>query len=456
MRGIGPKSTDSLLSLDPEQIDVVLTHPDQVAVCGRIYQMTTWLRDCETVDDLYALQTDLVSHLLTAQQRRSECTGAANRLLRNRAVGDITPFPDGRNQDTAEAWLLEAYVFARLERQIRSVGDALAWALFEFDRRVILALSQNQSPGPMVGKKGLGWELGHVKQFREDTGQFALLHDITNCLRIADVTEFHSDGRLRFTEVKAGGRSRPTQNRRADQAVAALNGNAPLPGRPDTGLLRLKTKHATDLDRLSDLFRVAGAEGCRSLVLEGGRALRAMNMPVLLGSVDDEPMRAADLMRAERDSSLQHAQFAGSTRLVQASSFDKAARSAIQVPYAVYPLDPQVIANLVCDFVGFDTVVSVDALVQVFQERGYGADVVAPLALGTETGAQMETDEPVLRVWNGTHTLTVRQQALSPLLYELLEPGAWASGITELLDGLHENAPANPVLVYADEAQTWR
>ena len=82
----------------------------------------------------------------------------------------------------------------RIARQYRCIGDALAWRVFGFQRRYILAFCHNQSSGVMAGKEGLSFERQRVDQiFRED-GQFALMHDLTNCLRIGDITVFGDAG----------------------------------------------------------------------------------------------------------------------------------------------------------------------------------------------------------------------------------------------------------------------
>ena len=100
-----------------------------------------------------------------------------------------------------ETWQLEREVCERVARQYRCVGDALAWRVFDFQRKQIIALCQNAPPGVMAGKKGLAAELDLVEQARA-AGQFAILHDLTNCLRIGDVTVFGNDGSFETIEVK--------------------------------------------------------------------------------------------------------------------------------------------------------------------------------------------------------------------------------------------------------------
>lgn len=118
-----------------------------------------------------------------------------------------------------ETWQLEHDVCERVVRQYRCVGDALAWRVFRFRRRPIIALCQNEPPGVMSGKAGLAAELDRVEQaFRED-GQFAILHDLTNCLRIGDVTVFGENGSFETLEIKSrSGRRNPAQLRKIKAA----------------------------------------------------------------------------------------------------------------------------------------------------------------------------------------------------------------------------------------------
>jgi hypothetical protein len=79
-------------------------------------------------------------------------------------------------------------LWERIARQYMCIGDALAWRVFGFERRYIIALSQNAPPGVMEGKEGLAAEREQVVWAWREDGRFALLHDLTNCLRIGDVT----------------------------------------------------------------------------------------------------------------------------------------------------------------------------------------------------------------------------------------------------------------------------
>ena len=82
------------------------------------------------------------------------------------------------------------------------LGDGIAWRASGYDRRYVIAVSSNASPGPMAGKSGLpqaSW--GATVEVR-NRGSFGLLHDLTNCLRIGDITEFKPDGSKLLYEIR--------------------------------------------------------------------------------------------------------------------------------------------------------------------------------------------------------------------------------------------------------------
>jgi hypothetical protein len=95
---------------------------------------------------------------------------------------------------------------------------------------MVLALSQNASPGMMYGKERLPFELGTVEHMWRDRGHFALLHDLTNCLRIGDLTEFTGDNARWIHEIRKKRPANKEQVARAQAAVNAIMAGADLPG----------------------------------------------------------------------------------------------------------------------------------------------------------------------------------------------------------------------------------
>jgi hypothetical protein len=210
MRGGRVKAGESIQSLSVEEIDTVLVHPSQQALLSRLAELIEWLKSCESPDDYYDFQWHLVGELYKVEERRGLCTRVVKTLRRGKGLpADSPTLPAGFDPTRLETWELEVFMCERLARQLRTVGDGLAWRYFNYNRRIILALSRNQSPGPMYPKDGLPSELDRVEACWKDSHHFALLHDHTNCLRIADISEFDGQGGVLLHEVKTSDRVEP-------------------------------------------------------------------------------------------------------------------------------------------------------------------------------------------------------------------------------------------------------
>ena len=85
----------------------------------------------------------------------------------------------------------------------------------------------NQSPGPLANKAGAEAEADAVEDFWEQESAFALRHDYTNILRVADLSVFSPGKPLWIYEVKAGADKHVggKQKRRMERVAALTVGH---------------------------------------------------------------------------------------------------------------------------------------------------------------------------------------------------------------------------------------
>jgi hypothetical protein len=429
----------------------VLRHPGQQATAADIAEMISWLRSCDQPSDFYELQRRLFGLLYTVEERRGQC----DRMVKRMRKGNTKLPPDGpsppHNGDPTqlESWEFEAYVYERLARQLRTIGDGLAWRCFGYDRRLILTLCRNASAGPMYGKKGLPYELGRIKELWEKDHHFALHHDLTNCLRIADLTEFTDDGGALLREIKAKPHTEKQQRDRAQAAVDAITQGAPLPGgRPGARLVQLAEPYRTNLKQLDDLIQLAKRYGCRGMKLSQGRALMASSLPAFMQRWGHDPEEGVGVLESTRQRAIKRAGIDTVMHHLKGYSGDTASRSPIMAPWSIYPFSPVDCASLICDLVIFETTVSAQALVDSLERAGLRGELMLANA---HTQLNGETD--VVRAHWRDRSLTWHAYGLNLLLYELAEPDTLARGIREVL--IMDNPPTEPVMTYANEAATW-
>jgi hypothetical protein len=430
----------SLIDENPETIDAALRHPAQLEACEVIRDLIVALRTLEQPEAYYEFQRLLFTHLLRAEERRAAAARNVKRVQRGRPV----PAPTSGN------WKTELLVANRVVRQLRSVGDALAWRSFHFDRRFILALSRNAPPGPMVGKRGLERELGELVHVWRRERCFALLHDLTNALRIADLTKFAPDGRF-LVEVKERAGHIPTaQMQRMQRAIDVINEGAPLPGEDgDVALFVSDQQFKTHLKRLQEILAAADREGFASLPVSHGWVVNAVSV---LSS-----RFPADLEAGLEESTNRRARAFARTGLDRvAHRFRGVSPTASQgtgnpagAPFAIYPFDPNVCARLTCDLLSFEAVIAWDRIARAFEAEGF--ETASPLPDRSEN---MAADQDVLHARRGNRGLTIHAAGLSQVLFEFVDPRRYAAAAREVLERL--GASGSSVFTFANERAVWR
>lgn len=406
------------------------------------------LRACRTFDQLDDFQRRLFQYLYEVQTHQGEVRRCQKRLSRGKALTfDASKLPTGADPQDPETWRIEDLVCDRICRQFRAVGDGLAWRASGNDRLYILALSNNPSPGPMTSKAGLDYELGAAVEMRR-RGCFGLLHDVTNCLRIADLTEFYADGGKLLYEIKKNPHAKKDpQLRRMSAAVEAVMNGGELPGIPGSAFVRPTVTCRTHMRSFQSAIRDAQEDVIIGRALPGRRALVVLSSPALARAGRDAP-GLADW--AERR--LVAIQIAGIATATHHISLNSAVRNhdfvPSAIPFALYPLSPAECALLICDYIVFEIVIDPDVLVRALARHDVTTEVTLASASTPLTGA-----DTVLSMTKGTRGMVLSPGALYELLMEFYEVNTWAAAIAEVLD--NPDSPRHPVPAFST-TKVWR
>lgn len=94
----------------------------------------------------------------------------------------------------------------QISRIARTIGDGIAWRSLDFDRPAIRLVAQNKSPGRIdiskIGFTGVKkWAVLIANKFKD----IVIINDLTNFLRVGDLTEIGKAGVL-MHEIKKGGK----------------------------------------------------------------------------------------------------------------------------------------------------------------------------------------------------------------------------------------------------------
>lgn len=429
----------NLLARDPGVIDAVLRHARQLAASDRIGELLEELRTLTTPADYFYFQIELFREVFEAQEEQA---GHARLLKRQRRGKSTTGFTEDPE--------LELLVSDRIVRQLRSVGDALAWRLFNFDRRFLLVLSQNAPVSPMVNKAGLDYELGEVEQTWKQEKCFALLHDLTNTLRIGDLTKFTPEG-PRLVEVKKKG-SGPTaqQRNRMQRAIDVISGAAlPMDEEMRSELWISSVQLKTHLKTLSRAISLADRDGLSSIKVSDQWVVSCLSLASAgLTVSSEEAIGLWDGLKARAFSKarMEHARH----HLIGKGVVDRVGRSGASPPLGIYPFDPGICARLICDYLSFETVITWDRLAAGFAQEGF--ETICPLEEKHES--EPLDDGPVLVVTRGEAGLTIRGSGIHQILFEFVDPQVYATAMKELFGMI--DRPLSFLFAFSNERAVWR
>lgn len=444
------KAHDSIHSIDSGIARRILNHPAQRRNLVHVTSLIEKIRACKDPKDYYEFQRELFVYIHQIEKRAGECSHSIKRIKSHKPVSSKYRRPFYDYLDLQESWELEAMVANYLMRQLRTVGDGLAWRCFGYDRRIIIALSRNQSPGPMYNKDGLEFELGTIDKLWETNGHFALLHDLTNCLRIADITEFTKNGYI-LHEVKTTSKKDKKQMDRMEKAINAYLKGAPLPGNdPNAYLVQVSEPYKTNLVQLRDLIQLANERGVQGMKLSQGRALVATSSEGINKHWGDNHQEAAQAVELAKQRAIKRAGI-NNSQLIRGSSIDTSSRSPTMAPWSIYPYDPKDCAAIICNLLVFETTVSIDFLVSSLERLGLNVKVLLP-----KTNNGIGDNTAILEVSKGNAEVVVGGQILYRLFYELVEPNCLAKGIEQLIHiGKSNFYEATFEPVFSNEASSW-
>jgi hypothetical protein len=433
-------------------INAIQTHSVHQRAFRTIVALIHQLRGCASESDLYEFQQALLRELLAIEEHRLKCSRVVKRLERGRRIpADAVELFGSGDVHQLATWQLERDVCVRVSRQLRCVGDALAWKAFDYQRNFILVLSRNAPPGPMAGKTGLLAEREFLTRTWRDDGHFAIMHDLTSCLRIGDASVFMS-GFVRLEEIKTNNEHRTTaQKNRIRTASEALRSDAPMP----TGevLVKIDVPYRTHLDVLREVLDLAHQRGLQRAKVPGGRALVAGNLftaPDLWSEEKFVRRFTADMITAKRHARIVH------PHEITLKSLDQIGRSPVTPPWAIYPLSPEMCASLIVDAAFFYVSMSSTRILDALRAQGLQAQWLQPLDEHTDRNVPLLQVDRATSGRGGTSIgrVTMNFSELNRLLLELVDLDVWARHLDIML-ARTDLAGVPPWPYFVDEHKVW-
>lgn len=374
------------------------------------------LHDAHDLSDLRALQRKLLESVLSAEteqraaQAKKEAADRAIRTIERRRVrGRLVGEDEARLLELrreSEERRLEIEVLQRIRRQLRGVGDGLLWKAIDFNRVYIYAVSDAPGAGNtfLSGPEGLAAELDTVERLWRAEVALAILHDLTNCGRIGDLTIVAPGETVKIAEVKASGSLDPKQMRRMKDMIRFLRGSQkPVDG---GGYVRVLAPDDTsphkpvrwELNNWEHYARAVGNAGIHGLgwaTVQDYLGVIAINVlhpmwkeMAAKSSSDEEIERLHEQALKPARQAIDQAIVTGEQDMVVFwDSSEKYEVDLLGSPFPIYPLPPEFCAALACDYLKMMVYFSVTNFYKKLGDQGFDVRAV-PLRAGKKGSDQ--------------------------------------------------------------------
>lgn len=378
--------------------DQVILQPRHLENFRKVAELVRDLDGDPDLARLHSLQRKLLSEVThaEAEQREAQVRKDAideshrNAVAEGKSRGCIDREKLSRLKEESESFRIEIETLKRIRWQLRVVGDGLLWKAVGFNHAYVFAISDAPGAGNtfLSDPEGLDAELEMVDDFWKKEGTLAVMHDLTNCGKIGDLTLVPEDDTIKIAEVKSSSSMDSKQVRRMEEAVSLIRGGSKtleggkvvrisgeleLPG-------SLVSEVLNNIDTYSRVIDEAGTEGLGWAVISDYMGLRAIN-PV---HPRWDAIRTAQMTEEERQTLYRKEWQPADETLEDAlgnpsednfwyiwDSSEKREENIFGIPFSLYPLSAEQRAALICDYGRLIVTLNVNRFCKHLEKGGF-------------------------------------------------------------------------------------
>ncbi len=401
----------------------------------QLTSLISQVRKCQKLEDYYFLQEKLGLRVLQIDSEIDTANIASYQATKE--LNKLGNSADPEKKLNISGKLLEAdlkrHLYLLAGKQYRTVGDAMAWQLYQYNAHTISSLGMNQSPGiiSQAKKKGALVEAAEVRTYWEQESAFALRHDYTNCLRVSDLSIFHDNSdQAESKEVKASRKKKKISQQAIQRRALEFaqlhvteleNDIIYYPPVLNTGD---REEILTTMLLLSEAVRQAIEEGI------GYRVGKHIEIVAYNGPrCARQPYLQKRLMQIN-DTHLPISVQPPSDDYIVALGINRVKNPVFSVPYAIYPLPPEVAAALTVGLIDIQVRLNVQVILDAFRANGF--DAICSTSLWRQNGLQPgnpKTLQPYFVLSKDGRSIRVTEYPIEQMLFEGLTPTLLAATV---------------------------
>jgi hypothetical protein len=268
-----------------------------------------------------------------------------------------------------------------ISKAIKEIADGVAWRTLQHSRFKVRLLSQGMYSGHTWGKIGQSSEI-EVAQRVASQGSFVLVHDITNCLRVGDLSLIKPGAEvdIYLAEIKANKIITPKsilkktpsntskQEKRLIQAQVALSKKVFPAAHGEVPVIPIKFNTDNHMNSVGAVLKKAEEKGAYGKMVSPYLHIEAIDLPKLFKMANYKDV-IESLSRPKDKQSFSH------------SSYDRLVRNSVgevernSPPYTIYPLPVPIISKLIKGEMLLTATLYIDRLADAFKSMGWELSV---------------------------------------------------------------------------------
>ena len=350
----------------------------------------------------------------------------------------------------------EIYAMKLINKALREIVDGIVWRYFNFNRALLYVLADKAPIEALRPNEGLITSLYEFSEVFLKPDDFAVLNDITNFLRVGDVTQIKKDGSIEFIEVKSskwGGSRITRQKQRMAELVEFFNTGLKEYDGGKLKILNSDIKQRNFLKIFLNSIRKARYRGYDSVLLGNNLMLEIADFRKVNG-VNGMIEYFKSRHRSIQDKWKQKGDF-----VVPMYFIDKLDYSKNYTPYSIFPFDVDICADILMGRLMIFSYLNYSEIIRVIEKAGWEI-IDSPLFRSKEEieklkGTEWE-DIVFLRVRKSQLIVDIPPSWFGRLQFELLSPKV----IIEDLEQTYRQGPTidydRSLVNYLDEQRIWK
>ena len=400
---------------------------------------------------IFKLQLNMLSDIMSNYEHINSYKNRKESLESQKKKGEIE-FKDFNEE--IEYIESEIALSNSISKALREIADGIVWRYFNFNRAILYMLADKPPIETIERTKGTQNELDEFADAFLDIDSVAIYNDITNFLRVGDVTKIGKDGTIEIIEVKSGnarGRRITRQKQRMGELVDFFNTGLTNYDGKQLAIVNSEIKQKNYLSLLHNSIKEAKSKGTSTLVI--GKYL-------ILEIVDFRHQNASDSIKKFKDKhkSIRNEWEQNNDRVVHTFFTNKMKYSRNCAPYSIYPFDVDICADIITGAVSILVWINHTEILRKLESKGWKIidSLVYKSKLEIEELEGKDIDSiPFLKIKKNNLIIEVPPSTIARIQYELLSINAVVHELDELIKKGPDKNYDYSLVNYVKEQDIW-